>query len=122
MKILVCTMMIAALALTAMAADVSGKWTGTFAPEGQDGGAAFMVLKQSGSTLTGSAGPDENQLWPISDGKIDGNKITGQVTSPDGAVYKFSLTLDGDHIKGSIDVSAGGQTMKGVLDVKRAKS
>jgi hypothetical protein len=122
MKILVCTLIIAALAITAMAADVSGKWTGTFTPEGQDAGQAFMILKQSGTTLTGSAGPDENQQWPISTGKVEGNKISGQVTSPDGAIYKFVLTLEGDHIKGNVEANANGQSIKGMLDVTRAKS
>ena len=122
MKILVCMFMIAALAMTAMAADVSGKWSGTFTPEGQNAGNAFLVLKQSGASLTGSAGPDENQQWAISDGKVAGNKLTGQVTSPDGAIYKFTLSLEGEHIKGSIEVNAGGQAMKGMLDVTRVKS
>jgi hypothetical protein len=115
-------LMIAALAMTAMAADVSGKWTGTFTPDGQDAGGAFLVLKQTGTALTGTAGPDENQQWPISGGKVDGNKLSGQVTSPDGAIYKFTLMLDGEHIKGPVEANAGGQTVKGTLDVTRAKS
>jgi hypothetical protein len=122
MKTLVCTLIIAAVAITAMAADVSGKWTGTFTPEGQDAGNAFLILKQSGTTLTGTAGPDENQQWPISEGKVDGNKLSGRVVSPDGATYKFILTLDGEHIKGSVEANAGGQSIKGMLDVTRAKS
>ena len=113
---------IVALAVTAMAADVSGKWSGTFTPEGQGAGTAFLVLKQNGSTLSGTAGPDENQQWPMSNGKVDSNKLTGTVTSPDGAAYNFTLTVDGDQIKGEIVVKAGDQTMKGVLDVKRVKS
>jgi opacity protein-like surface antigen len=121
-KIFVCTLMIAALALTAMAADVSGKWTGTFTPEGQDAGNAYMVLKQSGTTLTGTAGPDENQQWPISSGKVEGNKLSGQVTSPDGATYKFTLMLEGEHIKGNVEAKSGDQSIKGMLDVTRAKS
>jgi len=107
MKTFVCMLTIAALAMTAMAADVSGKWSGTFTPEGQDASAAFMVLKVSGTTLTGSAGPDENQQWPISGGKVEGNKLSGQVTSPDGATYKFTLTVEGEHIKDLRSASAG---------------
>jgi hypothetical protein len=122
MKTFVCTLIIAALAMTAMAADVSGKWSGTFTPEGQDASAAFMVLKVSGTTLTGSAGPDENQQWPISGGRVEGNKLSGQVTSPDGATYKFTLMVEGEHIKGPVEANAAGQTIKGQLDVTRAKS
>jgi hypothetical protein len=122
MKLFVRTLIIAALAMSAMAADISGKWSGTFTPEGQDANAAFMVLKANGSTLTGSAGPDENQQWPISGGKIEGNKLSGQVTSPDGATYKFTLMLEGEHIKGNVEAKSGDQSIKGMLDVTRAKS
>jgi hypothetical protein len=122
MKIFVCTLILALLAIAAPAADVSGKWSGTFTPEGQDAGNAYLVLKQSGTTLSGSAGPDENQQWPISSGKVEGNKLSGQVTSPDGAIYKLTLTLDGEHIKGNVEANAGGQSIKGVLDVTRVKS
>ena len=122
MKTLACTLLIALFAMTALAADVTGKWTGTFAPEGQDPSGAFVVLKQTGATLTGSAGPDEGQQWPLTNGKIAGNKITGEVTSPDGVVYKLDLVVDGDHIKGDVIAIREGQSMKGKVDVTRQKS
>jgi hypothetical protein len=110
-----------ALALAAWADDVSGKWSGSFTPEGQQAGTAFLVLKQSGSTLSGTAGPDESQQWPITNGKVEGNKLTGVTTSPEGATYKFVLTADGDHITGNLEVGMSGQSMKATLDVKRVK-
>jgi hypothetical protein len=122
MKIFLSTLLIALFAMTAMAADVTGKWTGTFAPEGQDPSGAFVILKQSGTTLTGSAGPDEEQQWPISNGKIEGNKITGEVTSPEGQVFKLDLTLDGDRIKGDVNSSRDGQPMKAKVELTRVKS
>jgi len=64
-----------------------------------------MIVKQSGTTLTGSGGPDENQQWPIQNGKIAGNKITAQVTSPDGATYALTMTVDGDRISGDVIVT-----------------
>jgi hypothetical protein len=121
MKKVVVSLLMVAMALAAMAGDVSGKWSGTFTPEGQDGSPAVLMLKQSGSTLTGSAGPDENTQWPISNGKVDGNQLTGVATSPEGIAYKFALTADGDHITGSVEMAAGGQSMKATLDVKRVK-
>ena len=122
MKTLVCTLAIAFFAMTAMAADVTGKWSGSFAPEGQDPSGAFVVLKQSGTTLTGSAGPDEGQQWPLSNGKIQGNKITGDVTSPDGVVYKLDLVVEGERIKGNVNATREGQTIKATVDLQRAKS
>jgi hypothetical protein len=79
---------------------VTGKWSGTFAvigPDGQPGtpSTAMMIVKQSGSTLTGTGGPDGNEQWPIQNGKVVGDKITAQVTSPDGIVYVLTMTVAG---------------------------
>ncbi len=122
MKTLVNTLLIALFAMTAMAADVTGKWSGSFVPEGQNPSGAFVILKQTGTTITGSAGPDEGQQWPLTNGKITGNKITGEVTSPEGMVFKLDLVLDGDHIKGAANSTRDGQTMKATVDLTRQKS
>ena len=65
MRVLSCILLLLALAMTAAAADVTGKWSGTLAMIGADGkpeapNSAYMIVKQSGSTLTGSGGPDES--------------------------------------------------------------
>src|ERR1019366_2157500 len=113
-----------ALAITAAAADVTGKWSGTFTVTGPDGSAgdsnpAFLILKQSGTTLTGTAGGDEAEQFPIENAKIENNKITGTVNSSDGATYTVSLTVDGDRMTGEVTVSQGGQTMQGKIELKR---
>jgi hypothetical protein len=123
-KLLSCIFLVVALAMTAAAADVTGKWSGTFTVTGPDGSAgdsqpAFMILKQSGSTLTGTAGGDEAEQWPIENAKIENNKITGTVNPSDGATYTVSLTVDGDRMTGEVTVSQGGQTMKGKIELKR---
>ena len=124
MKLLSCIFLIVALAITAAAADVTGKWSGSFAVTGPDGSAgdsnpAFLILKQSGATLTGTAGSDEAEQWPIENAKIENNKITGAVNPSDGATYTVSLTVDGDRMTGEVTVSQGGQTMKGKIELKR---
>ena len=124
MKLLSCIFLILALAITAAAADVTGKWSGTFTVTGPDGSAgdsnpAFLILKQSGTTLTGTAGGDEAEQFPIENAKIENNKITGTVNPSDGATYTVSLTVDGDRMTGEVTVSQGGQTMKGKIELKR---
>ncbi len=119
MKKIALTILVLALAMTAMAADATGDWSGNFTPEGMETSTAYLKLKQNGATLTGSAGPDANQQWPITNGKVDGNTLTGMTSSPEGVTYKFTLKLDGDHITGNVELSAGGQNMKATLDVKR---
>jgi hypothetical protein len=123
-KLLSCILLVLALAMTAAAADVTGKWSGTYivtAPDGSAGDAnpAFLVLKQSGSTLTGTAGADESEQFPIEGAKLVDNKITGTVSPSDGAVYTISLTVNGDSMTGDLTVSQGGQTMKGKIELKR---
>ena|SRR5579883_732984 len=121
MKKAAIALLTAALALVAMAGDVSGKWSGTFTPEGQSASGVLMVLKQSGTTLTGTAGPDDSQQWPISNGKVEGNVLSGTTTSTDGVTYKFTLTADGDRLTGTVEAAVGGQTLKAALDAKRVK-
>ncbi|SPF50277.1 conserved exported hypothetical protein [Candidatus Sulfopaludibacter sp. SbA4] len=122
-KILVCSFLTAAMALVAAAADVTGKWSGSFVPEGQQPGTAFAVLKQSGTAVTGTAGPDESQQWPGLTGSIKGDKVLVEVKSPeDGTVYKCDLTLVGDHLKGDVSATAGnGQSLKAKMDLARVK-
>jgi hypothetical protein len=119
MKKLVCTLLLLALACVAAAPDATGKWSGTFSPEGGESNAAYMVLKQTGASITGTAGPDADTQWTIQTGKADGNKIMIEVTDPDGAVYKCTMLLDGDHLKGDVEATAQGQTRKGKIDLTR---
>jgi|SRR5580704_3469026 opacity protein-like surface antigen len=119
--ILLCSLLCLALALTAAAADVGGKWSGTFTPESGDGGSAYVILKQTGSTITGTGGPDADHQWPGLQGKIDGNKVTFEVKSTDdGTIFKGTLVLDGDHLNGDVEsTSPDGQSGKAKLNLTR---
>jgi hypothetical protein len=86
-------------AATAMAADVTGTWTGEV--KGPDGSASFQLtftFKQDGTTLTGSVLVPQGDPIPISNGKVDGNKFTFD-DSFNGIVIHHECTLDGDTIK-----------------------
>ena len=117
--LLLCSMIVG----TASAADVSGKWSGTFTPEGGNEGSSFAVLKQSGTVLTGTAGPNAENQWPIESGKVTGDKVSLVAKSTsDGTVYKCDLVLAADHLKGDITATrADGQTLKAKLDLTRVK-
>jgi hypothetical protein len=117
-------LMLAALWVAAAAgADVTGKWSGTFKPEGPDaeGGSALLILKQTGSEITGSVGPHENEQHAISKGKIEGDKITLESTDG-GMTIKLELVLTGDRIAGEATANGEGRTMKAKIDVTRAKA
>lgn len=126
MKPLLCLFLFLTLVMSAAAADITGKWSGTFAilgPDGQPGtsNAAMMIVKQNGSTLTGTGGPDENEQWPLRNGKVIGNKITAEVTSPDGVVYALTMTIAGDKVSGEMLITQGGQTQKSKIEFTRMK-
>ena len=122
MKILMCALLAALVVLTASAADITGKWSGSYSFENGNGGTAYVVFKQSGAAVSGTAGPGEDQQWAIEKGKIEGNKVTFELKSPDdGSVYKLELMLAGDTLKGSVTAGAGDQSMKGKIEVTRVK-
>ncbi|HEY2012847.1 MAG TPA: hypothetical protein VGH38_05065 [Bryobacteraceae bacterium] len=122
-KVLVCSLLAAAMALTAAAADVTGKWTGSFTPEGGEAQSAYAVLKQAGTIVTGTAGPNEGDQWPDLKGTIRGDKVTLEVKSAeDGSVYKCDLVLAGDHLKGDVTAKrSDGQEQKAKMDLARVK-
>ena len=126
MKVLACFLVLLGLALSAAAADVTGNWTGSFSMTSSSGeskdGEALLVLKQTGSEITGTVGPNEDERHTIAKGKIEGDKITLETAEGDqGPVIKFELVVEGDRIKGNATASHDGQTMKAKLDVTRAK-
>src|SRR5436190_23650986 len=102
------------LAGAAIAGELTGKWTGTFTrvgPEGsaQDSGSAYMDLKLAGKVVTGTAGPSESQQMAITNGKLEGKKLTFEVVQDGGPTLKFDLTFDGETIKGAANGERGGQ-------------
>ena len=116
-----CFLLSAMMALTAAAVDVTGKWTGNIAIENNDPEPAMLILKQDGAAITGSAGPNEGEQWPIKIGKIEGNKITLEIPRNNEGVYKLELVVDGDKITGDVTATRGDQSMTAKLTAARAK-
>ena len=103
--------------------DLTGKWAGSFVVS-MDGETkdetAYMVLKQSGTELTGTAGPNADEQLAIQKGKVEGNKVTFEVNA-DGPTMKFELTLADGHLKGDAKAEHEGRSMKAAVDVQRKK-
>jgi hypothetical protein len=93
-------------AATAMAADLTGTWTGEVkAPDGSVFPLTF-TFKQDGATLTGSVLVPQGDPIPISNGKVDGNKFTFD-DSFNGIIIHHECTVDGDTIKMSTKSDSG---------------
>ena len=122
---------LAALALVmltlapAQTADLTGKWTGAFNPQRPDGTTSEQTIEMNlihkGKVVSGTAGPNADQQWPVSNGIVDGPKVTFDVTTDNGMVIKFALTHAKDRLTGDADASRDGQTRKAKIDVTKAK-
>jgi hypothetical protein len=123
MKALLLFVMLAALAGVVLAdVDVTGKWSGSFNATGPNGETketnALLLLKQTGTDITGTVGPDENEQFAIQKGKIEGDKITLAVDH-DGMTMRFDLAVNAGRITGEVQMSRDGQTRNAKIDVSR---
>jgi len=127
MKTLTCLLLLTALTLTA--GELTGKWTGKFDITNANGETkpdeAIMTLKLDGAKVTGTAGPNEDQQWAISNGKLEAGKLTFNVVMTDNGEEKgtltFDLVFDGDTLRGSASGTGnGGEKMSAKVDLKRA--
>lgn len=113
-------LMIALTAAVIASTDATGTWTGTLTPADRDPGPAHLVLKQEGTTLTGTGGPSETEQHPISNGKAENGTLTFELESG-GGLMKFTLKQEGDEIAGDVTREHEGQTQTAKLAVKRKK-
>lgn len=125
MKTLLCLCAAVMLALSPMtakaAADVTGTWVGEMkAPDGSGGFQLSFNLKQDGDKLTGTVSGGQGDPMPITNGKVEGSKISFTVTVGDNMVITHEGTINdaGDEIK---MVSKSDQGMGGDFTLKRSK-
>jgi hypothetical protein len=79
------------LAISAFAADVDGKWTGTISTPNGDFPQTFN-FKADGAMLSGSLEFMPGMEIPIAEGKVDGNNISFSVTLDFGMPFKLTYT------------------------------
>jgi uncharacterized protein (TIGR03435 family) len=82
--------LMAAAALACAAADVTGSWAGSYYA-----GPIYVVLKQEGAKLTGTAGPSAQQQMLKLEGRVEGDLVTFK-SGP----IEATLRLEGDDLKG----------------------
>ena len=120
------TLLALTLAPAQTAANLTGKWTGSFSPVRPDGTTGSdsieLNLTQKGNDLTGTAGPGADRQWAITKGVVAGNKVTFVVQVPDGGpTISFALTLTKDRLVGEASGEDDGQKMTAKIDAGRAK-
>ncbi len=92
----------AIICLAAIAADLTGKWVGSFkGPDGDTDIPLTYVFKAEGNTLTGTLTSQMGET-PITEGKIDGTNFSfkiafGDMSIPNkGKFYGDSVTIDSE--------------------------
>jgi hypothetical protein len=105
--------MILLLAANAVAGDLSGTWRGSFKVDGGDHAIPqLFIFKQGGNRLTGSGGPNSGEQYPIENGKIDGDRISFEITTGE---WKFLYNL-----KASDGKMTGALELKSINDRRTA--
>jgi hypothetical protein len=104
------------------AADITGKWSGSFNITTSDGNSkedsAHVEFTQKGTELTGTAGPNADKQYTILKGKVEGNNVTFELQA-DETVIKFNLMLVDGHLKGEANAAKDDKTMKAAVDLQR---
>ena len=120
LRVLLGALLLAASAVSAQPADVTGTWKVTISI-GDESMTGMAVLKQTGDKVEGSIGPDERNQHPL-DGVAKGNRITLTTHPRPGRTVAFDkcdLTVDGDTMTGTTERS--GSTDKGKIEFVRDK-
>jgi hypothetical protein len=106
----------------AVATDLTGTWSGSFKPEaGEHDIPQLLTLKQHGDVLTGSAGPNAGEQYPIENGKADGNTATFQVTTGEWK-FTYNLTSDQETLKGDLKLESPTDSRSAKVMLKRVKN
>jgi hypothetical protein len=88
------------LAVSAFAADIDGKWSGSISTPNGDFPQTF-TFKADGAMLTGALEFMPGMAIPIADGKVDGNNISFSLTLDFGMPFKLTYTgvVSGNELK-----------------------
>ena len=115
-------LLMAAFALTASAADISGNWKGS--AETQNGTLErTFVFKVDGHKLTGETTSNMFGKSTLEDGKVDGDDVSFSITvnvgGQEGKVNYKGKVADADTINFKVEVPSFGQSLD--LTAKRVK-
>ena len=106
-------LLVALLTLVAAmhAADVTGTWSGSMAMTKGDetkDDSAYLILKQTGTEITGTIGPNADKRLTITKGSADGNSVYIEAIVEGDNKLVLRLKVEGDKLVG--DLKAEGPT------------
>jgi len=100
--------------MAAAAADLTGTWQITISAPKPDGtldkDTGIAKLEQKDNVVTGSVGPDESRLSPISEGSVKENKIVIKTAPRPDRTMTFELTVSGEKLVGTVSRTGDDRT------------
>jgi hypothetical protein len=126
--VILCTFA-ALLALAAQGADINaepkldGVWKWSFTMPDGTSSSPKVRLKREGDALTGTSTPRPGMAIPITDGKIDGDKVSWTILREAAgrkATTRYEGQIKGDTIKGHIHSDWAGETRQYDWSAKRS--
>lgn len=129
LPIAVLALFLAASCVTALIVpDVTGHWLGTVVVEDKGSGSEVstpveFALTQQADVITGKVGrKNDPDASPIKNGKISGDQITLEVTSPElVGPAKFTLKVVGETMEGDMSVRIDEGSFTGKVKLQRQK-
>lgn len=101
--------------------DVSGNWHGSFRVDGGDHDVPqLLLLKEDGAKLTGTGGPDATERYPISNGQVNGDRVTFELTTGD---WKFFYDLKNSRMQmtGKLVLKSANDSRSAAVTLKRGQ-
>ena len=86
------TTLVLAAAAICNAADITGRWSGSYYA-----GPIYLVVKQTGNKVTGTVGPSAGQQMLKFEGQVEGDRVTFKA-----GPIQMDVRLDGDDLKGEL--------------------
>jgi hypothetical protein len=109
------------LAGNAIAADLSGRWSGQFKVAGGDKDVPqLFVFQQSGDKLTGSGGPNAGEQYPIEKGKVNGDRITFELTTGEWK-FDYDLRTMREKITGTLELNGVNDKRTATVSLSKVK-
>jgi hypothetical protein len=105
--ILSATVLAALMTMSAVAADVTGKWTGEMPGRGGNPRAVTLELKADGATLTGTMSGAQGRQNEITEGKVNGDQVS----------FVVKNNFQGNEVKTTYNGKVAGDELK--LTVQR---
>ena len=112
--------------LTLSAAELSGKWTGMVqikTPDGENMMVPLIAeLQQKGQELSGTIGRSADEKKAIENGKVEGTKLSFQVSTSDSAnPFKFELAATEAGLEGQMTGRVDQGQITGKVTMKRGE-